>query len=468
MTTPLRYIGMKLAVLGLVMNIFTILSIAILFPDGRNPDGISTFTSSYLLLLATLLALLALLMRQLFRGRVLTPARRIAVVRAIVIGGSVVALVYHLAQGMWFHHGYPNNTFLYNPVDRFMDFFNIVNDCAGRNPFARQGGYLPFGYFIGYLLAIFPPWQAALVKSVLLFVCCLVWYGMRQLTAVGQRIPMALFTVITITVLSYPFLFAVDRGNFDLLICLLTILFFIALEQHRDNTAGTLLGLSVAAKAYTVVYALLLIQQKRYRAALLAAVTVITMNLLSLALFQGGLVESTRQFFAALRGSVSHGVFSNALYVRFSSSLYTFFVVGLSAWFPKLYESVAFFKYYNYAALLLALALTGYLLNYERTRWRQVTLLTIAMILLPFASGDYRMIFLLLPLWMYLGTRETSRFDRCYVLLFGLLLIPKNYGILTGDRNIAMLLNPVLLVLLTLTLLAHNYAERRRHTDCVI
>ena len=224
--------------------------------------------------------------------------------------------------------------------------------------------------------------------------------------------------------------------------------------------AAIWLGLSIAAKAYTIVYALLLLRQKRYRAALLCAIIVVLMNLASLALFKGGLPASIAHFVAASRGSLNAGVFSNAAYIRFSSSLYTFLVVCLSPWFPRLSEQVTFFNYYNIGALLLAAILVVYLLRYERSYWRQVTLLTIAMILLPFASGDYRLVFLLLPLWMYLGTCETSHFDRYYLVLFSLLLIPKNYGILSGDRNIAMLLNPVLLLLLTATLLIHRCCSK--------
>ena len=464
MADSLRKTGLTLAVFAVVLNIVIILVLSIRCPNGLSLNGRANLVVYYFPLLCTLLVLLAMILRLTDRAEALTPARRIAVVRTVVVIGFVAAIVYHFAQWVWFGHGYPSNTFLFRPEDRFMDYLNIVQDSAGLNPFARLGGYLPFGYFIGYLLSYFEPYLVGFVLSMLFFTACLLYYGLRRLTASGQHFTAAFFSVAAITLLSYPFLFVVDRGNFDFLMCLFLVLFFIFLERHAERAAAFVLGLSIAMKAYSLVYALLFVQQKRYRAALLTAVTAVGVNVLSLALFKGGLFLNTRHLFTAFHSSVNNGVFNNALYIRFSSSLYTFLVVSAAPWFPRLHANAVFFNYYNGCALLLLLALIGYLLKYERVHWRQVTLLTIALILLPFTSGDYRMVFLFLPLWMYLSTSETSRFDSYYVVLFSLLLIPKNYGILTGEQNIAMLLNPMLLVVLTITLLKHNHEERSRQT----
>ncbi len=65
---------------------------------------------------------------------------------------------------------------------------------------------------------------------------------------------------------------------------------------------------------------------------------------------------------------------------------------------------------------------------------------------------DYRLVFLLLPLGLFVREGKPSRYDLLLCWLFGCLLIPKNYLILDQDRNIGMLLNPLLLLLLTITL----------------
>ena len=96
----------------------------------------------------------------------------------------------------------------------------------------------------------------------------------------------------------------------------------------------------------------------------------------------------------------------------------------------------------------------------ERVFWRRLCLLTIAMLLLPNVSADYRLVFLLLPLGLFVREGKPSRYDLLLCWLFGCLLIPKNYLILDQDRNIGMLLNPLLLLLLTITLILHRYEEQ--------
>jgi hypothetical protein len=47
---------------------------------------------------------------------------------------------------------------------------------------------------------------------------------------------------------------------------------------------------------------------------------------------------------------------------------------------------------------------------------------------------------------MYLATNEQTRNDLLIMILWGLLLVPKNYYIISGEQNIGMIINPLILV----------------------
>jgi hypothetical protein len=76
-----------------------------------------------------------------------------------------------------------------------------------------------------------------------------------------------------------------------------------------------------------------------------------------------------------------------------------------------------------------------------------MAVLTISIILLPYSTNDYRLVYLFVPLFMYIASAEKSPLDMPITILWGLLLIPKNYyHIVSDDANIGMIINPLLLV----------------------
>ena len=48
-------------------------------------------------------------------------------------------------------------------------------------------------------------------------------------------------------------------------------------------------------------------------------------------------------------------------------------------------------------------------------------------LLLPHISADYKLIYIFIPMFMFINSDKKSRFDLFYVIMFGLLLIPKDY-----------------------------------------
>jgi hypothetical protein len=75
-------------------------------------------------------------------------------------------------------------------------------------------------------------------------------------------------------------------------------------------------------------------------------------------------------------------------------------------------------------------------------------------LVLPQLSGDYKLIHLFIPLFLFFNAQKSSRLDWLYALMFGLLLIPKDYYWFgkvisdngTHDISISMIINIIILV----------------------
>ena len=103
-------------------------------------------------------------------------------------------------------------------------------------------------------------------------------------------------------------------------------------------------------------------------------------------------------------------------------------------------------KPYFIFTALLATATTLYLARKETALWKQLTLCIIMMDLLPYASADYKLLNLFIPFCFFLKAKP-GRNDFAYALLFGLLMIPKNY-VITHTLMLGIVANPLLLIAL--------------------
>jgi hypothetical protein len=86
----------------------------------------------------------------------------------------------------------------------------------------------------------------------------------------------------------------------------------------------------------------------------------------------------------------------------------------------------------------------------------------IAMLLFPQVSADYKLIHIFIPLFLFINAPKPDRLDWVYVILFGLLLIPKDYYLLSkvfsdagvADISISMIVNYIVLIAMLLLIIA--------------
>jgi hypothetical protein len=109
------------------------------------------------------------------------------------------------------------------------------------------------------------------------------------------------------------------------------------------------------------------------------------------------------------------------------------------------------------------LALSFQLLYWRGRFWKKVLLLVVAMNLLPQVSADYKMLHIFVPLFLFVNQDLPEKSDLLYAILFGLLLIPKDYARLGlhPEASTSVLLTPVIMLFAAIAVVVEEAGNRR-------
>ncbi len=390
-------------------------------------------------------------------------ARRVRTVCMIVFIGLVCSLLFHNYQASLPEKDvYPYNTFLFKQTDRFNDFNNIYTASADLNPFSSSVSvYFPFTYIITYLFTKMDQ-SIALGLFLMSFVAFYVYYLYKNLplSESFQKI----IAIVILSAMSYPFLFLVDRANLEAwgFISIASFLYFYVKKQ--DFPAVICLAIATSFKLYPALFAVLFLIDRKYLMALYTGLIAGVLALGSAAILKGGIAGSIAgqkkclEIFnqVYLNGS-SHGMqHSSSFFVPLK--LFYYNILATSGNYPANYENF-FNNNYFLVAIVLFLPILFVLLRYQLPLWKKVALMVSTFILLPQISYDYKLISLMIPVVLYFQAEEQGKFDKYYAILFGLLLIPKDYYIITIDLSISSILTPIILLVLMILLVVETVKE---------
>ena len=379
--------------------------------------------------------------------------RKIEIILAVMTVGYIIAAIYYYWQAVYLARGYPHNTFLCVPWERFTDYDNMILMCRNLNPYHdhSRSSYPPLGslyYYPFSKLSIQTGFAVFVAIPVLFLVLIIAW--VLKSTPRFYR-----WATIVALLFSYPFLFAVDRGNSELWIMMSLGVFFLLYSSPKPwlrDVSGLALAIAIAFKFYPAPLLLISFKDRRY---LDCAKTVLLAGLLTLfaaAFFQGGAAKALHDFREVLsataewaKDSVKHG----------ANNLGVFYAVMIVLKKMNLESTSQVFmeKFWMLSLMLLG----GYSLLIAKAQlslWASATCLVILACLVPSISYDYRMVQLLVPLLLMLTVRTPcTAWHAVICILFGLLLVPKNYWLLfpeipPGDVGIASVINPLLLFVL--------------------
>lgn len=367
----------------------------------------------------------------------------------ILIAGFGFSVFYHYIINRYVGLGYPWNTFLFMPVDHFNDFYNIVIKGTAETiyfPIARLV-IVPFQMFRSHVLAM-------IVYMLLVFIP-IVYYNWINLKCV-KWIDSITYTFV-FTFLAYPVLFLIDRANFESFVYLSLCLFIILYKQGKILLSCIPLAFAISLKLFPAVFVILLIADKKYKETFFVLAFVVLLSFTALMLLPGTMTENLTALFGNQQKynkdyAVGFGGFDfgNSLFGIFKA---VFIFLQLSDYIHSI------LLVYILLAFLGFLFLAAYIIFIEKVFWKKVTLLVIAMCILPHVSGDYKLIHLLIPIFLFINLKEGGRnlylnihsmkfrLDLLYTLLFAILLIPKNYRLFFNVYD-GVILDPLIMVMI--------------------
>lgn len=385
--------------------------------------------------------------------------QKIDLIALIVLVGFGASVVYHYVLGAYLGMGYPFNTFLFKPADRFGDLL-IFSGMLTSVPIDRMMNYPPFTYLVIYPFSVLPKWLA-LGLLLLLFAGCFLYVVARNLKQAG-----ALSTarnVFILGLLSYPFLYTVDRANIEWVVFLLLYLFIVCYTQERRLLSSVFLALAISLKIFPAVFLVLLLAGRRYRETMLTLGLTGVFTLLGFLVFDGGIAANWQRFFQSMDSYARIWViegwgwhFGHSLFGAIRFLLYEGSLGGVA-------QSGLFLNIYSCLALLLFLALSFRLLRWQGRFWKQVLLLVLAMNLLPQVSPDYKLLHIFVPFFLFVNQDLPEKNDLLYAILFGLLLIPKDYARLSMPPTVSLsvLLTPMIMLFMAIVIVVEEAGNRR-------
>jgi len=384
---------------------------------------------------------------------------KINILSFVIVAGFGFAVAFHYVLGFYQGLPYPYNTFLFLPKAHFLDFFDVIRDSQGLNPYigAKSAQY-PFLIIIGYLFSLIPrnSFQIYLLLICIPFLIFNFAYFSKDHLFSGTNI-------FIITFLSYPFLFAMDRENFESLLFILLLVFMVFYTKKRYLASAIILSFAISMKIYPAILLVLFIPDKKYREAAICIAAAIAITIASLLCFKGGFLPNLL-FLIQGANIGSNGIFTdfisigNNMVQRGVSLLTLIKIFSIETGpLPAIIRN-HFLTFYMGLAFFLGILVVLYVIFIEKEEWKRFAILIFAMLLLPPISADYKLLYIFIPLYIFINNKKPSKTEIIYLLMFCLLLIPKDYSFLPNvisdaptyhDISISVVINIITMLLMS-------------------
>ena len=378
----------------------------------------------------------------------------------LMVVGFFAAVAAHYVQGVYRGQPYPFNTFLFRPGAAFSDLSATLALSGDANPYLAPStpfasNYPPFAHLLLRPMSALP-YDLALAIFLVGVTAAALWLVAAQLKDV--ILPLRLLAAAIIGLLNYPMLFMLDRGNIEGLLFLVLAAAALCARRRAWTWSAVLIGVAVAMKGYPVLFIFVLLGARRYRDAIIAAVTAAGLTLISFMTLSGGLLENAKALLKTLlafdgAGTVELGVqHGSSLNGVASVAAHTWPAVS---WIPRLTAPLTI----GVLVVGVVAVISGRLLL-----WQSCAVVVALTILVPSVAYDYRFVLMLVPLLVLL--REPGGLlRRPSILLLGLLFVPKGLPVLYGEVTIGVVLNPLLLLLLVLGLSTAAFWQRSTRAE---
>lgn len=352
-------------------------------------------------------------------------SEKILILSSVILVGFLFTIVCHYVLNVYF--SFPDNfwgNFIWPVHGKFINFIDtmtiiqnstisqITENWPNYNPlaaifllpFARSGNFF-FSYFIFAL--IFLSWF--LYSNMHHFQC-------------SDLIPMQnLQNIFVLTFLSYPALMVLDLGNASIISFIFFAAFILLFQKEKYMTSGFILAILGALAPLSCLFSLMFLFKRKFKEFFL------TIAMLLLIIYDLSLLTSQSLdkiiFFKSLLGFSSPLDITNCELMTNISSLFAIFQLL----FKQSIEMETLKSLYNYLSLFFVILISFFAWK-EKTFWKQLMLFTLTFLLVPYFINDTALLFLFVPIWLFVNETKKTVFDLEYTCLFALLLLPKIFG----------------------------------------
>ena len=342
---------------------------------------------------------------------------------------------------------YDTSIFFQDRDDIFMDWFNINFMVAKNNPYlGADSSYPPLVLKIAQLFTLMADYSRGAgiarnsmegVYSILVFyaICLIPTYFLTLVACRRAKQPFWVSILLFLAFLvSVPFLFEYDRGNYVLLALPFTIAFFLwynAKKKWAREIAYLCLAIAVGIKIYPAAFALILLKEKRFAGFVRTAAYSVVALVLPFAFFDGGFdnIEAFLYWLTDFSGDKGTGVNVVVYGVSYSYSPYNFYailagilgegIIDLQVTqTAKLFEMLGKLTTLWFIVCILFVGLTA-----NRT-WKVLLASALATLFVPSISFAYSGLMFVAPILAFLFEKDKQTIDWVYLALFLLVLSP--------------------------------------------
>lgn len=400
-------------------------------------------------------------------------SQKIQLLSSIILVGFTITVIFHYVLGYYYNLPYPFNTFLCIPKEAFSDFTSTLPRVKDFAPYVHPDpwmNYFPLAYILLFPFSIIKNKLIAYFIFASGFLSFFTYMNIKFLYTKNLTKLENIQNIFIITCLSYPVLYALDRGNFDMFLFVLFAGFVYAFKSNKYFLSAILLAIENAIKPFSILFLILFLFKKRFKEFFFSI-------LLSTILVVGGFLCLKGGFFDQIVIYIKNLMLFKKLWIyniggngtSEASSLFTALKFLLctntnviSVWLLE--------KIYIYLGFILTV-LTIFFTYKEQIYWKKITLLTLYMLLVPYIIIDYKLIFLFVPIWLFVNAEEKNKFDLVYTILFGLLLFSKkifilwlHVGKLSQLITYGVVINPIIMLLLVSLIIFEQFNRLKQKT----
>lgn len=311
-----------------------------------------------------------------------------------------------------------------DPTNSYMDYFNMLSNIEGLDPYYANANYPALAFVIWRILYRMVPWNASnidgfFLRDAMAAQLGFIFFNIISILLIWEMIKYyskdtgiyKLLLPISI-IFSGPILFTIERGNIIILAFIFSFLFIIFYDSNKKQVryfAYFCLAIAAGIKIYPALLGMLVLSKKRYKESLFLIVIGFAMFLIPFFVFDG--IESFLTMLNGISISSSDGL-ALGFGFNFSFSNFIRILYGLTGTYIEEISPIIYLIPFFICILI-------YFLNTDI--WKKVFALTIFMIWIPSFSYTYVLIFMILPLVLFLNTEKKTH-DYLYATFFSIIM----------------------------------------------